>query len=126
MRKTRASKGQRPRLAPVSEDVSRLSALLAQELLSWPDVRLRAMFGLQAFYRGSVVFAMLPAKRALETPNAIAYKLSGGEQKKEGEKWQLFDLENEGDTGAALVCLNRAYREADQSVRNSELTPREC
>ncbi len=43
------------------------SSLLAQELSRWPDVSMRPMFGLRAFYRGTVVFAMLPHKRGLES-----------------------------------------------------------
>jgi len=70
------------------------------------------MFGLRAFYRGAVIFAMLPDKRALESPTAIAYKLTGGTEKREGQKWQLFDLEEERDVGEALACLDKAYRKA--------------
>ena len=66
---------QRLRLVQISEDMRHLCALLGQELLRWPDVSARSMFGLRAFYRGAVVFAMLPDKRALESPTAIAYKL---------------------------------------------------
>jgi hypothetical protein len=70
------------------------------------------MFGLRAFYRGTVVFAMLPDKRALESAKAIAYKLPSRAQSKEGGKWKLFELENDRDIGRALVTLDKAYREA--------------
>jgi len=70
------------------------------------------MFGLRAFYRGAVVFAMVPDKRALESPTAIAYKLPEGVQKKEGEKWQLFELRNENDIENALARLDKAYARA--------------
>jgi hypothetical protein len=84
----------------------RLCALLGEEILRWPDVRARPMFGMRAFYRGAVVFAMLPDKRALESPNAIAYKLPGG------KKWQQFELKDEGAIDKALACLNKAYTNA--------------
>jgi hypothetical protein len=110
MAKSGASK--RPKLVPVSEDMKRISVLLAQELLDWPDVKVRPMFGLRAFYRGRVVFAMLPEKRALENPKAIAYKLTAATQTREGQQWQLFELEGERDIASALGCLERAYQSA--------------
>lgn len=67
---------QRRRLMSVSEEMRRICALLEAELLPWPGVAARAMFGLRAFYRGAVIFALLPNKRALESPNAMAYKNS--------------------------------------------------
>ena len=87
------------------------SSLLAQELSRWPDVSMRPMFGLRAFYRGTVVFAMLPHKRGLESAKAIAYKPSGAHSK-EGGKWKLFKLEDDHDIGRALVILDKAYRKA--------------
>ena len=105
--------GKRPRLTPVSEEMRRRCVLLARELLRWPDVSARSMFGLRAFYRGAVIFAMLPDKRALESPNTIAYKLpADGIQRREGEKWQLCELENERDIDNALACLDKAYTRA--------------
>ena len=41
--------GKRPKLVPVSEEMKHLCALLAQELLQWPDVTVRPMFGLRAY-----------------------------------------------------------------------------
>jgi hypothetical protein len=89
-----------------------MSTLLWQELLQWPGVSVRPMFGLRACYRGPVVFAMLPDKRALESPKAIAYKLSGGPTGRQGQKWRLFELEEERDVGDALARLEKAYRSA--------------
>ena len=75
------------------------------------------MFGLQAFYRGTVIFAMLPDKRALESATAIAYKLADGAETTEGGKWKLFELENDRDIGRALAVLDKAYRKAVGPVR---------
>src|SRR6266481_2773038 len=107
-----ANRGKRPRLVPLSEEMRHRSSLLAEELLRWPGVSMRPMFGLRACYRGTVVFAMLPDKRALESAHAIAYKLPSGVQSKEGGKWTLFELENDHDIGRALVNLDKAYRKA--------------
>ena len=110
MAKSAASK--RPKLVAISEQMRRISALLSEELLHWPSVTVRPMFGMRAFYHGTVVFAMLPDKRALQRPTAIAYKLPAGTQGREGQKWRLFELEGEGDVGNALACLDQAYRTA--------------
>jgi hypothetical protein len=95
----------------------RLCTVLAQELEGWPDVSQHPMFGMRAFYRGTEVFAMLPDKRALENPWAIAYKMPSAAQSKEGEKWKLFELEREQDIAAALARLTRAYRKAGGLAR---------
>jgi hypothetical protein len=89
-----------------------ISALLEQELLGWPGVRARPMFGMRALYRGAAIFAMLPDQRALENPNAIACKLASGAEKREGLKWRLFELTGDQDLSAALACLDKAYRNA--------------
>jgi hypothetical protein len=65
----------RVKAKPVSEEMAHLCSLLASELLTWPEVTGKPMFGLRAFYRGATVFAMFPEKRSLEQPNAIWYKL---------------------------------------------------
>jgi hypothetical protein len=89
-----------------------MSTLLSEELLHWPGVSARPMFGMRAFYHGAVVFAMLPDKQALESPTAIAYKLPVGAPPREGQKWRLFELEGERGLGSAHACLDKAYRRA--------------
>lgn len=111
----KSASGKRPRLVPVSEEMRHICKLLKQELLRLPDVSARSMFGLRAFYRGALVFAMLPDKRALENPRAIAYKLPDPEHTREGEKWQLFELKDVHDIDNALTHLDRAYRRAARS-----------
>jgi len=51
----------------------RISALIGDEILRWPEVTERPMFGMRAFYRKGVVFALLPDKRTMDRPNSIAY-----------------------------------------------------
>jgi hypothetical protein len=109
---TSKSKKAKPKLVAVSEEMKRVWVLLGQELLRWPDVSARSMFGLRAFYRGIVVFAMLPDKRALENSNTIAYKLPDGGSRREGKKWQSYELRNEFDIDKALVRLDKAYTRA--------------
>jgi hypothetical protein len=110
MAKSSATK--RPKLVLASEATLYVCRLLAEELLRWPDVKARSMFGMRAFYRGAAVFAMLPDKRALERPEAIAYKLPDSDQREEGESWQLFELKGEDDVENALARLDKAYTRA--------------
>jgi|HubBroStandDraft_1064217.scaffolds.fasta_scaffold219959_3 hypothetical protein len=109
---TRSAAGKRPRLVTVSDEMAHRCSLLAGELLRWPEVSARPMFGLQAFYRGGVVFAMLPGKRALENPEAFAYKFANNSGKREGEKWRLFELKDEQHIDRSLALLDQAYRQA--------------
>ena len=67
MPKSQEKRGKRPKLVPVSEEMRRICEMLARELLRWPDVSMRSMFGMRAVYRGKEVFAMLPDRRALVT-----------------------------------------------------------
>lgn len=118
------NRGKRPKLVPPSKEMRHRSVLLAQELLGWPQVSMRPMFGLHAFYRGTIVFAMLPDSRALENPNAVAYKLPSGTPGGVSEKWKLFELENNRDIGKALATLDKAYREAAGSIRGNKTAKR--
>ena len=97
---------------PVSEEMAHLSDLLTQELLGWPCVAIRPMFGMRAFYRGPVIFAILPGKRALHLSGTIAFKISDASAKTAGEQWESFELANESAVGRALAGLDRAYRSA--------------
>lgn len=96
--------------------------LLVEELVHWPDVRVQTMFGMRALYRSTVVFAMLPDKRALGSPTAIANKLPAGARKREGQKWRLFELEEDSDLANALACLDKAYRNAGPMHVSSDTT----
>ncbi len=107
----------RPKLVAPSEATQRMSALLARELLQWPEVSSRPMFGLRAFYRGKIIFAMLPDKKALEKPNAIGYKLASPKlterpAKGQSEKWRLLELEDHQGIAEALPRLQEAYTRA--------------
>ena len=95
-----------------------IAALLAEELLRWPDVSARPMFGMRAFYRRAAIFALLPEKRSLETARAIAYKLPASVIKKEAQKWHSFEMESEQDIAAALTVLEKAYRAARRAPKS--------
>ena len=54
---------ERPKMPRISEEMRRLAVLLGQDLASWPEVSMRPMFGMEAYYRGSKIFAALPRTR---------------------------------------------------------------
>jgi hypothetical protein len=85
--------------------MKRLSSLLAEELVNWPGVSMRPMFGLRAVYRNGVIFAMLPEKRSFEVPDGVAYK--------EGGKWKVLEVGDERGIGGALRVLEKAYRKTE-------------
>jgi hypothetical protein len=99
-----------PTFPKVSDDMKRRSTLLANELETWPEVRLSNMFGMTSVYRGKAIFALLPDKRGLEFPNAIALRNLPGTKPK--HTWQSFLIEDDNDLSAALQQLDEAYRKA--------------
>ncbi len=106
MKNDKASK--RPALPHVSLELRRFYGLLGEELLRWPEVWSRPMFGLRAYYRGEQVFALIPDKRALESVTAIAFKPADPAQ----GKWKYFEIEDPGDLTGVMACLNRAWTDA--------------
>ena len=85
--------------------------------MRWPGVKVSHIFGILAFHRRKVMFAMLPDKRALRDSNAFMYKLPSGAERREGEKWKFFPLNETGEINAALAMLDKAYRKAAQLKR---------
>ena len=114
----------RPKLAPVSEEMKEWSALLGTELVSWPGVTSRRMFGMTAFYRKKKVFAVLPRTRAFGESQSIGFNLERKTQQnrkrlacdphivlREDAKWISLELTDEKDLKNALKWLDLAYRE---------------
>ena len=100
----------RPQLPKPTEETRRAAALLAEEILGWPEVTEKPMFGMRCFYRNGVVFALLPNKRALERADAIAYKLPKAGASSEGEKWLLHTVDDR--LQKAIAVLQRAWKAA--------------
>jgi hypothetical protein len=108
----------RPKLIRISEEMRRMCVMLGDEMLRFGlRVRAHPMFGMQAFYRGKIVFAMLPDKRAFENADSIMYKLASGAEKSEGKKWKLFKLGAVENLSSALEILDKAYNKAKSSTR---------
>ncbi len=116
----------RPKLKRVSEEMRRLAELLEAEVLAWPNVTSRPMFGLTGLYNGRSIFAVLPRTRAVDVPDSIGFRLlkrpkdivnqlhddNRIEPATPASKWILFVMQSDRDIHGALNWLALAYREA--------------
>ena len=106
---------ERPKLVKIDSEMQRWCALLGEEVLTWPKVTSKPMFGLTGFYRGDRIFAAMPRTKAAGTARSVLLKLSGVNDKRlkpvSGPKthWVAFELESEADINEALQWLERAY-----------------
>jgi hypothetical protein len=107
----------RPRLPRISDGMRRMCVMLGEEILRWPDVRTNPMFGMRAYYRGRIVFALIPDKRAFDDADSIMYKMANSADKKEGKKWKPFKLTTAEELSAALDILEKAHRKAKLPAR---------
>jgi hypothetical protein len=124
--KRRISSAPRPKLLPVSEETRRWSALLESELISWPGVIAKRMFGFRAIYRGKRIFAALPGSRGFGLDASVLLKFDPmppalfQRAKNEsrihgntpGNRWFSFALNSEADLHDALEWLNQGYKSA--------------
>src|SRR5260370_35852996 len=123
--------GPRPKLLPVSEETRRWSALLESELLSWPGVIAKRMFGFRGLYRGKRIFAALPNSRGFAPDASILLKfdlmspvllnrtqtdlrIRGNTP---GKGWISLTLASDADLHDALEWLNHAYEAAGKRAR---------
>jgi hypothetical protein len=127
-KKPKKVKARRSKMPPIAEKMKQWSAMLGQELSTWPQVKSRPMFGLLAFYRRAKIFAGLPVTRGLKASNSIIFKIQpippdllrratddphvdteGGIP---GAKWFSFELSSAEDLRDALWWLSQAYERA--------------
>jgi hypothetical protein len=121
-----------PSLIKISDDMIVWSGLLAAEVLAWPGVTAKPMFGMTALYRGREIFAALPKTRGMGSANAVAFKVVDAPAKvmtqmkrdtrisetvMAAAKWFVFEVESEADLRGALEWLGIAYEGADVSGR---------
>ncbi|HXC48055.1 MAG TPA: hypothetical protein VNU20_07170 [Candidatus Sulfotelmatobacter sp.] len=121
----------RPKLLPVSEEARRWSALLESELLAWPGVITKRMFGFRALYRGKKIFAALPHSRGFRPdaciflkmktmPPALLQRAKSDNRivmNTPGNGWFSFTLSSDTDLHDALEWLNHAYEAVGIKVR---------
>lgn len=120
--------GPRPKLLPISEEMRQWSALLEAELLSWPGVTAKPMFGLRAIYKGKTIFAALPRTRGIGPTASFILKFNpmlpallkrakadprlDTSTRVPGTGWFSFALNSEADLRDALWWLNHSYESA--------------
>ena len=98
------SKGARPKLPKVSEEMKAWSAALTTEVAGLPQVTARAFFGFTALCRRNKIFALLPRTRAMETLNSLAFKL-------ESPRWRILTrLQHDPRVAATEMQKARWFR----------------
>lgn len=121
----------RPKLLPVSEETRRWSALLESEMVSWPGVIAKRMFGFRALYRGKRIFAALPNSRGFGPDASILIKFNPMppallkrtesdlrvHTNSPGKGWFSFTLTADSDLHDALEWLNSSYEAAAPKAR---------
>ena len=123
-----ASERPRPKMVRVSNEMKEWCGMLGHEISTWPDVTVRPMFGLQAFYRKAKIFAGLPVTRAIGGVNSVIFKLgkpSGEQSTRMGQdlrvstgksmrsvSWYAFELTSEDEIRVVLWWLGQAYENA--------------
>ena len=106
---------ERPKLFKIDAEMQRWCELLRQELLAWPEVSAKPLFGMTGFYHGQNIFAAIPRTKAPSTARSILIKLPGMSDKRlkpasgPGAAWVGFELESSEDINEALLWLERAY-----------------
>jgi hypothetical protein len=97
-------------LLSAPEEIRDWCSILSQEMMHWPGVKMRHVFGTRAFYHRKVMFAMLPDKRCLDSSTAISFIASPNGETTREVNWETFELTDRHLVDAALVTLEEAYR----------------
>jgi len=107
-------------------------ALVETEVLTWPDVEPKPMFGMLSFYRKGRIFAAVPRTRGLGSESAVIFKLEGAPESlvkkalmhprvttlrfgKAG--WIAFELDSLDDVREALRWFSQAYEVAGKKKK---------
>ena len=113
----------RPKMPPISEEMKQWSAMLKTELMGWPQVASRPMFGMAGIYRRKKIFAALPVTRGFDTPSSIIFRFDpiprdlNQRALREpritpGRRWFSFEIRSAEDLRDALWWLDQAYEAA--------------
>ena len=106
---------ERPRLFKIDTEMQRWCALLEEQLLEWPEVSKKPMFGMIGFYRNKAIFAAIPRTKAAESARSVLIKLPEVKDKRlkrvsgRDSQWVAFELDFASDINEALTWLERAY-----------------
>jgi len=124
----RISRARRATLALISEEMRRWSSLLESELMTWPGVSTKPMFGFLSFYCAGRIFAALPRTRGFNSSSSLILKFDpmppslltkarsdarlDTHTRVPGKGWFSFEVASEDDLRDALGWLDHAYRAA--------------
>ena len=119
------------KLSHVSEAMRQWCALMEAELLSWPQVTAKPMFGMLGFYRNGNIFAAVPKDRTVGNTDAVLVKLQGASEKVAAEAlgspkaittampkagWICMAMDSIDDVRVMLDWFSRAYELAGKSA----------
>jgi hypothetical protein len=110
---------------PITPEMQHWSAVLEEELKTWPGVTAKRLFSFRSFYRAKTIFAALPRARSFHSPTSFIFKFDPMPSKLlksastdarlntntrlPGRGWFSFELRSEADLRDALWWLNQAY-----------------
>jgi hypothetical protein len=113
-----------------SEQMRQWSAMLEHEVLTWPRISVKKMFGMNSLYRGKMIFAALPSTRTLISEDCIIFKLEHPSSSLLaklqaddrviaefgiGTRWYGFRISASEDLHGAIEWLSYAYEAATKS-----------
>ena len=116
---------ERPKLRTITEQMKEWTAVLDSELVSWPDVTRKLMFGMIVFYHRDVVFAALPRTKSFGPENSVAFKIDASSKElrtqlmsdsrlsfddQKPTPWITFELHEPRDVNDALKWFENAYQ----------------
>jgi len=124
-RKNGGARKAMPKFYAVDEEMKHRASLLQGEVVSWPGVTTKPMFGMVSLFREGAIFAAVPKTRTLRSPQSIILKFDPmplalrERQAAEprltrdapgpGAGWHAFEVASEADIKDALWWLNQAY-----------------
>ena len=133
LRKPKSKRLRMPKFFPVDQETRHCASLIENEVARWPNVRVKPMFGMAAFFRKNAIFAAVPRTRTLRSPQSIIMKFHpvpdslvekiqaesriADRAPGPGAGWHAFELSSPDDIRDALWWLNQAYDCAGKSKR---------
>jgi hypothetical protein len=123
--KAKKNKTKRPSFPRIADEMKQWSAMIAQELNRWPNVKTRPMFGMLGFYRKAKIFAAVPVTRGISSANSIIFRITpmppelsrratddprvDAQSELSLKRWHSFEVNSAEDLRDALWWLNQAY-----------------
>jgi hypothetical protein len=131
MPRAKAKQRAGPPLKPISNQMREWSTMLEGEVVTWPNVTAKKMFGMKSLYRGKRIFAALPLTRALISEDTLIFKLEKPskavaprlksdmriiEEFGIGTRWYGFRITSNEDLHDAIEWLAIAYEAAGKKA----------